>query len=52
MQTNPIGHDFVPRWNGTPVHDWARQFRQGGRPIPIANLLATSDFRTFDDNVT
>jgi hypothetical protein len=52
FQTNPPSGDFVPRWSGTPVHDLARQFRQSGRLIAIADLLATNDFRRFDPNVT
>lgn len=34
------------------MHTWARRFRQEGRLIPIADLLETTDFRRFDDNVT
>lgn len=51
-QVNPSAGDFVAKWSSIPVHTWARRFRQEGRLIPIADLLETTDFRRFDDNVT
>lgn len=51
-QTDPVAGDFVARWNMIPVHDHARQFRQQGRLMAIANLTATNDFRRFDPDVT
>jgi hypothetical protein len=51
-QVNPAAGDFEPKWSSTPVHTWARRFRQEGRLIPVADLIETSDFRRFDDNMT
>lgn len=51
-QTDPARGDLTPKWSGTPVHDWARQFRRRGTLIPIGSLLATDDFRRFDDTTT
>jgi hypothetical protein len=51
-QVDPSAGDFVPRWSGVPVHSWARRFRRESRLIPIASLLLTSGFRSFDDGVT
>jgi hypothetical protein len=52
FQMNAPGGDYSARWNGTPVHAAARQFRQQGRLVPIADLLETNSFRRFDSNVT
>lgn len=51
-QTDPVRGDLTPRWNGIALHDWARRFRQQGRLLPLGSLLASSDFRRFDSNVT
>ncbi len=51
-QVNPVTGDLVPKWSSVPVHTWARRFRREGRLIGIAELLESSDFRRFDDNVT
>jgi hypothetical protein len=52
FQMNAPAGDFTARWNGTPVHAAARQFRQQGRLVAIADLLETAGFRRFDDGVT
>jgi hypothetical protein len=51
-QTDPVRGDLTPKWSGTPLHDWARQFRARGTLIPIGSLLATDGFRRFDDTTT
>lgn len=51
-QTNPARQDFVPKWSSVPVHQRALDFRRAGTLIPLAQLLRTSDFRTFDPNIT
>src|SRR5262249_32157049 len=51
-QTDPARNDLTPRWNGTPLHDWARTFRRQGTLIRVSDLVATADFRRFDPNVT
>ncbi len=51
-QTDPLQGDFTPRWNGTDVHDWAKNFRRQGTLVPLDRLLASSDFRLVDPNVT
>lgn len=50
--TNPAAGDFRAKWNGTPVHDAARQLRASGRLIAIVELATTTSFRRFDANVT
>lgn len=52
LQTDPLRGDFVPRWNGTPLHEWARTFRRQGTLVELGRLLASSDFRRLDPNVT
>jgi hypothetical protein len=51
-QTNPVQQDFVPKWNRVSVHRRALDFRRAGTLIPLARLLQTSEFRTFDPDVT
>lgn len=50
--TNPLGGDLRAKWNGTPVHDAARQLRDAGRLVAIADLATTASFRRFDPNAT
>jgi hypothetical protein len=51
-QTDPMRGDFKPRWNGTELHDWARNFRRQGTLVPFDRLIATSDFRSINPDVT
>jgi hypothetical protein len=51
-QVDPSRGDFVARWNGTTLHDWARSCRRQGTLLGLGRLLVTSDFRRFDPNVT
>jgi hypothetical protein len=51
-QTNPARQDFVPKWSGVPIHRRAIDFGRAGTLVPLARLLQTNDFRTFDPNVT
>jgi hypothetical protein len=51
-QTNPPGNDFVAEWNGTALHDHARNFRRSGRLIAIGRLIETNEFRRFDAEIT
>jgi hypothetical protein len=51
-QTDPVRGDLTPRWSGLALHDWARRFRRQGTLLQLGNLLASSDFRRFDPNVT
>ena len=51
-QTNPPADDFVPKWNGTPIHDLARRFRAQGTLIPIAQIAETAAFRARDEGIT
>lgn len=50
--TNPATGDLRAKWNGTPVHDAARQLRAAGRLVTITELATTASFRRFDPNVT
>jgi hypothetical protein len=50
--TNPPAGDFVPKWNGTPVHDAARQLRAAGQLIPIASIAETAAFRARNELIT
>jgi hypothetical protein len=52
FQTDPVAGDLEPRWSQVALHERARQFRAQGTLIPIAALLTTSGFRSFDPNVT
>lgn len=51
-QTDPIAGNLTPRWSGVSLDDHARRFRADGRLIPIADLIATNDFRRYDPDVT
>lgn len=46
LQVDPAAGDFVPRWNGVPLHEHARAFRQGGQLIALADMLTTNQFRS------
>ena len=50
FQVNPA-RDLTPRWSGVPLHDLARQFRQQGRFLPLARIVATTSWRSEDPNV-
>lgn len=50
FQVDP-GRDLTPRWSGTPLHDLARQFRQQGRLVALAQLTETASWRSQDSNV-
>jgi hypothetical protein len=50
FQIDPA-RDMIPRWSGTPLHDLARQFRQG-RIVPMTALTETTSWRSQDPNVT
>lgn len=52
FQIDPAGGNLIPRWSGVALDDHARRFRAEGRLIPIAELLTTSGFRSFDPNIT
>jgi hypothetical protein len=52
LQTDPAAGNLVPRWSGVPIDDLARQLRDNGQLIPIAEILTTAGFRRFDDGVT
>lgn len=51
-QTNPPANDFVAKWNGTTLHDHARNFRRTGRYIPLGSIVETNAFRSRDAEVT
>ena len=50
FQIDPA-RDLTPRWSGTPLHDLARQFRQQGRLVPLAQLTESASWRSGDPNV-
>jgi hypothetical protein len=51
-QTDPVRGILTPQWNGTDVRVLARQHDAAGRLPPLASLLRSSDFATFDPEVT
>ncbi len=51
-QTNPARNDFVAKWNGTPLHDHARTFRQTGRLIRLGQIIDSNAFRSLDAEIT
>jgi hypothetical protein len=48
----PSQGDFVPRWQGQPLHTLARGFRANGTLIALSRMADTRGFRSFDANVT
>jgi hypothetical protein len=52
FQVDPVAEDFTPRWNGTPLHDLAKGFRQNGELIPIGDMLSTEAFRAYSQSIS
>lgn len=51
FQINAPAGETSPKWNGTPLHNLARGFRQQGRLAPLASIVDTAGFRAIDANV-
>jgi hypothetical protein len=48
---NPSKSSFVPLWNGVPIDDIARSFKEVGKIPPLERLIESSSFRKFDEQV-
>lgn len=49
LNADPLAGIYVPRWNGIPIHDWARG--QGSGLLPLESMVTTDDFRLLSDAV-
>ena len=50
--TDPAQGVFTPRWNGTSIHELARQHDAAGRLPALNALLRSPGFFDFDTNIT
>jgi hypothetical protein len=51
-QTDPPRSILTPQWNGTDLHQLARQYDADRRLPALSSLLSSRDFFASDDNVT
>jgi hypothetical protein len=52
FQTNPLAGDLEPRFDGEPLDDAARRYRQSGQLVlPLSRMVTTSGFRGISDTV-
>ena len=51
FQTDPMNGRFEPWFNGDPVHDSVRRYRQLGQLVlPLSNIVTSTGFRSITDS--